>query len=154
MSIEFRTLDPELQTYGSYVAFKCGNEHSLFIEQPPALATRQFFSWAQKGVVEIFGGQTVRPIAVEVWIHDSTFTTLALLDAALIALDAKAGEFGDVRITTPETITRTDVRFVGFHRVPFEGQKQPAPILAQGVSNVSYGNWHIAGELHFLQLMQ
>lgn len=134
--------------------FKCGTEHSLLIEKQPSLAVRQFFSWSQKGMVEVYGGQQGREVRVECWVHDSTFTNLTDIDAYLAILDGMAGQYGRITLTIPtaQTLTRDDCRFVGFARKPFNGQENPEPIPAIGVHAASYGNWHIAGTLVFFQL--
>lgn len=155
MALSFATIDPTTQVKGSFAAFKCSNEHSLINEQPPGLAVRQFYSWAQNGVIEILGGRMGRALIVECWIHDSTFTTLALLDAYLVTLDNMAGAFGELKLVAVDSsdIRRDSCRFIGFKRIPFDGQRRPEPIPAIGVFDPSsYGGWHLAGELHFFQL--
>lgn len=137
---------------------KCGNEHSLFYEEPPELAVRQFFSWAQRGVVEIFGGQAGRPIAIDCWVHDRSFNNLTAIDKYLGELDKLAGEFGELSITTTagggtSKLIRKNCRFIGFKRKPFNGQEWPSPLPAIGPDTSTYGYWHIAGELHFYQLI-
>lgn len=140
--------------YGPAHVFKCGTEHSLFIEKQPTLAVRQFFSWSQNGTVEVYGGRQGREVRVDCWVHDTTFSSLQAIDAYLAVLDEMAGQYGRVTLTVPvsQTLTRDDCRFVGFVRKPFNGQQHPEPLPAIGVHSTSYGDWHIAGTLVFFQL--
>lgn len=134
-------------------AFKCGNEHSLFCEAPPTLAVRQFFSWGQKGLVEIYGGQAGRPFYVYCWLHDTSFSSIGELDKYLLYLDKLAGTFGTVQMLSGGgMMQRYSCRFLGFRRIPFPGQDHPQILPVLGPDTSSYGNYHIAGELHFFQL--
>lgn len=156
MALSFATIDPVTAIKGSFEIFLCGDEHSLIIEQPPGLAIRSFYSWAQNGMIEILGGRMGRAIMVECWIHDSTFATLSDLDDHLIALDERAGAFGELKLIAIDAseLRRDNCRFIGFNRVPFDGQRRPEPLPAIGVTDpATYGYWHIAGELHFFQLI-
>lgn len=138
----------------SPVIIKCGSEHSLFIEQPPELAVRRFFSWNQSGTIELFGGRMSRPIFIECWIHDSAFTDVKDIDDYIKTLDLMGGDYVRVNLVAAgETMVRDDCRFVGFVRKPFDGQRLPQPIPAIGTHGSSYGDWHICGELHFVQLV-
>jgi len=135
---------------------KCGNEHTLLEEMPPDLAIRQFFSWSQRGLVEVFGGQAGRAMRVQCWIHDASFSSLTALDSYMKTLDMMSGDFGKLSITstlaTGGTIIRENVRFMGFHRTAFNGREVAEPIPAIGVHGSNYGAWHIQGEMHFYQL--
>ena len=155
MALTFAVIDPVTTSVGSYTdRFHAGDTHSLIIEQPPGLAIRQFYSWAQNGVVEVLGGRGGRAFVIECWIHDQTLTTLQLLDDHLLGVDRDAGMFGNLKLTVgSQTLQRNNCRFIGFQRVPFDGQRRAEPLPVLGVHDPSaYGAWHIAGELHFFQL--
>lgn len=136
----------------------CGNEHDLIVEEPPQINIRQFYSWTQNGIVEIFGGRGGRPLVIYCWIHDSSFRNYSAIDNYMKSLDQRAGEFGQLRVSTTVTgsqsvAVRDNCRFIGFRRTGFPGQSSPQPILAIGTfDTTAYGSWHIAGELHFYQL--
>jgi hypothetical protein len=138
-------------------AFKCGNTHKVMVEESPKVALRTFFSWSQRGVIEIYGGKADRHIVIYCWIHDKGFAKLVDIMKYLESLDMRVGEFGELVVTIPAqggtaTITRKNCRFMGFQRIPFDGQDYPEPLPALGTHDTNYGGWHIAGELHFKQL--
>jgi hypothetical protein len=117
------------------------------------IATRDFFSWGQKGQVQIYGGQTSRDIYIHCWIHHPEIQTLTELDAVLLSMDQRTGEFGRVTVTVGSSaIRRENCRFMGFERIPFQGQDHACGIPVIGPNTTVYGGWHIAGNLHFRQL--
>jgi hypothetical protein len=118
-----------------------------------SIATREFFSWGQKGQVQIYGGQSGRDLYISCWIHHPEIQTLAALDSNLLAMDSRTGEFGRLVVTVgTEVLTRENCRFMGFERVPFQGQEHAGGIPVIGPNTTTYGAYHIAGNLHFRQL--
>jgi hypothetical protein len=134
-------------------AFKCDDTHSLFIDSQMQIATRDFFSWGQKGQVQVYGGQTSRDFYINCWIHHPEIQDLTGLDAVLLSMDGRTGEFGRVIVTVgTSVIRRENCRFMGFERIPFPGQEHANGIPVIGPNTTTYGGWHIAGNLHFRQL--
>jgi|688.fasta_scaffold02433_22 hypothetical protein len=134
-------------------AFKCEDTHSLIIDSPMEIATRDFFSWGQKGQVQIYGGQTSRDIYIYCWIHHPEIQNLLALDSVLLAMDQRTGEFGRLLVSASGSVMRREnCRFMGFERIPFPGQDHAGGIPVIGPNTTTYGGWHIAGNLHFRQL--
>lgn len=134
-------------------AFNCTNTHSLICEDPVSIQTRDFFSWGQKGQVQIYGGQSGRELYVYCWLHHPELSSVQLMDNYLLTLDKRTGEFGTLVVTTGQNVMRRqNCRFMGFERQAFSGQEHPGIIPVIGPDIATYGAFHIPGVLRFRQL--
>jgi hypothetical protein len=134
-------------------AFYCEGTHSLIIDSQMEIATREFFSWGQKGQVQIYGGQSGRDLYINCWLHHPEIQTITALDALLLNYDKRTGEFGRLVVTVgTDVIRRENCRFMGFERIAFPGQEHAGGIPVIGPDKQTYGAFHICGNLHFRQL--
>ena len=143
MSISFR---------GSTI--KCGDIHGAPVEHRPKHVAKRVYYFGRAMTTERTGGPGSRPISVECWVSDSTFSSAKLVYDYMLTLDRLIGKHGTLSVTfDSQTHTYANCTFDGAERIPHIGQRNASPIIdpASG-SGVTPGSYWMQAQLMFTQL--
>lgn len=137
----------------------CGDYHGQPMVASPKAETRRFFQFGTLGNTEIFGGRSGRPIRVDCWLSDPSFTSPTEVANYLERLDQFVGEHGALEIQAnnsagqylyEKTFQNCTLQIVERQAPPGQAGFAILPDLIGGT--VGPGSWWAPIALIFMQL--
>lgn len=132
---------------------KVGNLHShLALRGGELQAQRQYF-WGLQGVSEIVSFPTFWMAECEVWLNDSSFTSVTALTAYRDTLLVMKGDHGElIEKHADDTVSESwlEATFEGFEELPLAGHQIPGPV--QDATGVLNNTWFTRGIMRWTLL--